>query len=121
VLSEITLFGQAVHRLIGSVLHCATDVSSDVAERGPNATNAESQFQRRKPPKSDVVECKGKIVESLPNCMFRVQLEPSKRIILAALSGNIRKNKLRVVLGDTVLVDVSVYDVNRGRIVVRYR
>jgi translation initiation factor IF-1 len=53
--------------------------------------------------------------------MFRVQLEPSRRIVLATLSGGIKKNKLRVVIGDSVLVDVSVYDINRGRIVVRYR
>jgi translation initiation factor IF-1 len=97
------------------------------AEGGPpdpvvaSGSPAPTEYQRRKPPKSDMIECKGKVIESLPNCMFRVQLEPSRRIVLATLSGGIKKNKLRVVIGDSVLVDVSVYDINRGRIVVRYR
>lgn len=61
----------------------------------------------------------GKVVESLPNAMFRVEIEPSKQIILATISGKIRKNFVRIIVGDSVVCEVSAYDLTRGRITYR--
>ena len=61
----------------------------------------------------------GKVVESLPNAMFRVEIEPSKQVILATISGKIRKNFVRILVGDSVACEVSAYDLTRGRITYR--
>jgi translation initiation factor IF-1 len=60
----------------------------------------------------------GKVVESLPNLMFRVETETGE-IILAHLSGKMRLNNIKVLLGDTVVVELSPYDKKRGRIIYR--
>ena len=60
------------------------------------------------------------MIESLPNGMFRVQLEQGN-IILGYLSGKIRKYRIRVLIGDRVTVELSPYDLNKGRIVYRYK
>jgi translation initiation factor IF-1 len=60
----------------------------------------------------------GKVVESLPNLMFRVETETGE-IILAHLSGKMRLNNIKVLLGDTVVVELSPYDQKRGRIIYR--
>ncbi len=62
----------------------------------------------------------GKIVEALPNTSFRVELE-SGHTVLAYLSGKMRKFYIRVLLGDKVKVELSAYDLKRGRIVYRYK
>ncbi|MDQ7030983.1 MAG: translation initiation factor IF-1 [Ardenticatenia bacterium] len=62
----------------------------------------------------------GTIVEALPNTMFRVQLDNGQEI-LGYLSGKMRKNYIRVTLGDRVRLELSPYDLERGRIVYRYR
>lgn len=68
----------------------------------------------------DAVEIKGTVVEALPNAMFRVELETGHEI-LAHISGKMRMYYIRILLGDTVLVELSPYDLNRGRIVYRYK
>lgn len=68
--------------------------------------------------KTLVVE--GKIVDTLPNAMFRVELENGHNV-LAYLSGKMRKYYIRVLLGDKVRVEMSEYDLTRGRIIYRYR
>ena len=73
----------------------------------------------RKAPKDDVVQVNGKVVESLPNAMFRVEIEPSKAVVLATISGKIRKNSVRIVVGDSVVCELSAYDLTRGRITYR--
>lgn len=60
----------------------------------------------------------GKIVETLPNGNFRVELHPGKQVV-AGLSGGIRKNRIRLTLGDAVEVELSAYDLTRGRITFR--
>lgn len=70
--------------------------------------------------KKDVIEVEGKIVESLPNAMFRVALDNGHEV-LAHISGKIRLNFIRIVPGDRVLVELSPYDLTRGRITYRYR
>lgn len=70
--------------------------------------------------KEEAIEVEGKVIESLPNGMFRVQLEGGN-VILGYLSGKIRKYRIRVLLGDKVLVELSPYDLNKGRITYRYK
>ena len=61
----------------------------------------------------------GRVTESLPNAMFRVEIEPSKQLVLATISGKIRKNSVRIVVGDSVVCELSAYDLTRGRITYR--
>ncbi len=71
-------------------------------------------------PKDDVIEVVGKVVEPLPNAMFRVKLENGHEV-LAHVSGKMRMNFIRILPGDKVLVQISPYDLTRGRIVYRYK
>ena len=68
--------------------------------------------------KEDLIEFQGTVVEILPNAMFRVELE-NGHIILAQISGRMRKNRIRVLLGDTVTVEMTPYDLTKGRITFR--
>ena len=68
--------------------------------------------------KDDVIEVEGKIVESLPNAMFQVELENGFNI-LAHISGKLRMNFIRILPGDKVTVQLSPYDLTRGRIIWR--
>ncbi|MCY6354697.1 translation initiation factor IF-1 [Clostridium sp. ZS2-4] len=65
--------------------------------------------------KDDVIEMQGAVLEALPNAMFQVQLE-SGQIILAHVSGKLRMNFIRILPGDKVTVELSPYDLSRGRI-----
>ena len=71
-------------------------------------------------PKEDAIEVVGTVVETLPNAMFRVELE-GKHMVLAHVSGKMRKNFIRILPGDKILVELSPYDLSRGRIVYRYK
>ena len=68
----------------------------------------------------DVIESEGKILESLPNAMFRVELENGHEI-LAHISGKIRKNFIKILPGDKVKVEMTPYDLTRGRITYRLK
>lgn len=68
--------------------------------------------------KSDVLEIEGKVVEKLPNAMFKVQLE-NGHIVLAHISGKLRMNYIKIVPGDTVTLEMSPYDLTKGRIIWR--
>jgi translation initiation factor IF-1 len=70
--------------------------------------------------KEDTIEVTGIVLESLPNAMFRVELE-NKHQVLAHVSGKMRKNFIRILTGDRVLVELSPYDLTRGRITYRYK
>ena len=71
-------------------------------------------------PKEDAIEVMATVIEPLPNAMFRVELE-NKHQVLAHVSGKMRKNFIRILPGDKVAVELSPYDLNRGRIVYRYK
>jgi len=71
-------------------------------------------------PKKETVEVKGTVVETLPNAMFRVELDTGHEI-LAHISGKMRMYYIRILLGDRVLVELSPYDLTRGRITYRYK
>ena len=68
----------------------------------------------------DVIEIEGKILESMPNAMFRVELENGVQII-AHISGKMRMHYIRILPGDKVKVEMSPYDLTKGRIVFRYK
>lgn len=70
--------------------------------------------------KEDHIEMQGKVVETLPNTMFRVQLE-NGHIVIAHISGKMRKNYIRILTGDNVLVELTPYDLSKGRITFRER
>ena len=67
-------------------------------------------------PKEDAIEVMATVIEPLPNAMFRVELE-NKHRVLAHISGKMRKNFIRILAGDKVAVELSPYDMTRGRIV----
>ncbi len=70
--------------------------------------------------KKEVIELEGKVVEPLPNAMFKVELTNGHKV-LAHVSGKIRMNFIRILSGDRVLVELSPYDLTRGRITYRYK
>lgn len=70
--------------------------------------------------KQDSIQVEGNILETLPNAIFRVMLE-GKHEIFAHISGKMRMNYIRILPGDKVLVELSPYDLTRGRIVYRYK
>lgn len=70
--------------------------------------------------KQDVIEVEGTILESLPNAMFQVKLE-NGHVILAHISGKIRMNFIKILPGDRVTVELTPYDLSRGRITYRFK
>lgn len=75
----------------------------------------------KKKVKSDVLEMDGTVTESLPNAMFRVTLDANDADILAHISGKIRKNYIKILPGDKVTVEMSPYDLTKGRITFRFK
>ena len=71
--------------------------------------------------KQDVIEVEGTILESLPNAMFQVKLEKNGHVILAHISGKIRMNFIKILPGDRVTVELTPYDLSRGRITYRFK
>lgn len=70
--------------------------------------------------KEDAIEMQAVVLETLPNATFRVELD-NKHKVLAHISGKMRKNFIRILPGDKVLVELSPYDLTRGRITYRYK
>ena len=70
--------------------------------------------------KEEVIELEATVVEALPNAVFKVELE-NKHQVLAHISGKMRKNFIRILPGDRVLVEVTPYDLTRGRIIYRFK
>lgn len=71
-------------------------------------------------PKEDIIEVQGSVLETLPNAMFRVQLDNGHKI-LAHISGKMRMHFIRILPGDKVTVEMSPYDLTRGRITYRFK
>jgi translation initiation factor IF-1 len=78
------------------------------------------RFQEIRVPKEEPIRTEGRIVEALPNTQFMVELENGHRI-LAHIAGKMRKNFIRIVPGDRVTVEITPYDLSKGRIVYRER
>lgn len=70
--------------------------------------------------KQDVIEVEGRVVEALPNAMFQVKLENGHEV-LAHVSGKIRMNFIRILPGDKVTIELTPYDLSRGRITYRFK
>jgi translation initiation factor IF-1 len=80
--------------------------------------------ERVKKPKDDVIEVDAVVLESLPNAMFRCAIDgapETQEPVLATISGKIRKNFVKILVGDKVLIELSPYDLTRGRITFRHR
>lgn len=96
---------------------------------GKKAARAEgnerkSKTERVRKIKDDVIEVEGVVLESLPNAMFRCAIKEAPETqdpVLATISGKIRKNFVKILVGDKVLIELSPYDLTRGRITFRYR
>ena len=96
---------------------------------GKKAARAEgnerkSKTERVRKVKDDVIEVEGVVLESLPNAMFRCAIKEAPETqepVLATISGKIRKNFVKILVGDKVLIELSPYDLTRGRITFRYR
>ncbi len=71
--------------------------------------------------KDDLIPAEGVIIDKQPNAFFKVQVDGSEHVVLAQISGKMRKNRIRILVGDRVAVEISPYDLTRGRITYRYR
>jgi translation initiation factor IF-1 len=71
--------------------------------------------------RDDLIPAEGTIIDKQPNAFFKVQLENSEHVVLAMISGKMRKNRIRILVGDRVSVEMSPYDLSRGRITYRYK
>jgi translation initiation factor IF-1 len=71
--------------------------------------------------KEDLIEAIGVVVDKQPNAFFKVQINDSDHIVLAQISGKMRKNRIRILVGDRVEIEMSPYDLARGRITYRHK
>ena len=69
----------------------------------------------------NVIEVRGIVIETLPNASFLVELEQNRHRVFAHPSGRMRRNNIRILPGDKILMEISPYDINRGRIIYRYK
>ncbi len=76
--------------------------------------------KNRGKPREEKIEVEGTVIEALPGTMFRVELD-NEHVVLAYPSGKMRKYYIRILLGDRVKLDISTYDLERGRITYRYK
>ena len=91
-----------------------------MARRRPRRRRRRGDYGGPKEPKEGKLEFQGVVQEALPNAMFRVEAE-NGLLVLATLSGRMRRHYVRVLLGDRVTVEVSAYEPTRGRITYRHR
>ena len=84
------------------------------------AVQKEKQLARTGPQKEQTIEMEGTIVEALPNVMFTIELDNGHKV-LGHISGKMRKNYIRILPGDRVKIELSPYDLDRGRITYRYK
>jgi translation initiation factor IF-1 len=69
--------------------------------------------------RDDIIELEGVIADALPGSMFKVKVDNIDHLLLCYISGRLKQNKIRIIMGDTVKIEVSAYDITRGRIVYR--
>jgi translation initiation factor IF-1 len=105
-------FGRIVSRpLMGSIVE---------ESRAPSRRSAATRRKNLSKPKEDAFTVEGTVVEPLPNAMFRVELE-NGYTVLAHSSGKMRMHRIRILPGDKVQVEITPYDMTRGRITYRYK
>ena len=93
-------------------------VGGSCTRRGASAVVGGEQALAK--PKDDTILVEGTVVEPLPNAMFKVELD-NGHVILAHISGKMRKNYIRILPNDRVLLELSPYDLSRGRITYRHK
>lgn len=71
--------------------------------------------------KEDIIEVAGLIIDKQPNAFFKVQVNNTEHIVLATISGRMRRNRIRILIGDSVDVEMSPYDLSKGRITYRHK
>ncbi len=71
--------------------------------------------------KEDLIEVAGLIIDKQPNAFFKVQVNNSEHIVLATISGRMRRNRIRILIGDRVDLEMSPYDLTKGRITYRHK
>ncbi|HEX8072291.1 MAG TPA: translation initiation factor IF-1 [Pyrinomonadaceae bacterium] len=71
--------------------------------------------------KEDLIPATGVIIDKQPNAFFKVRLDGSEHVVLAQIGGKMRKNRIRILVGDRVSVELSPYDLTKGRITYRYK
>lgn len=71
--------------------------------------------------KEDMIPAEGLVVDKLPNAFFKVRIDGTEHVVLAQVSGKMRKNFIRILPGDRVSIEMSPYDLSRGRITFRYK
>lgn len=107
-----------------STIQSPSDVLYGKKEAREQGNERKNKTERVKKVKDDVIEVEGVVLESLPNAMFRCAINDAPETqdpVLATISGKIRKNFVKILVGDKVLIELSPYDLTRGRITFRYR
>ena len=84
------------------------------------AVDSQTKTEESKPTREDIIEVSGTVVEALPNTQFKVELE-NGHVILAHISGKMRRHYIRILRGDKVTVELSPYDLTKGRLVYRFK
>ena len=127
LISALVATRAAPTTVVAPALARSCDVAAAVGTQQRAAVVMMGRGRQRedRPPKEkaakDVLELDGTVLESLPNAMFRVQLVDSDAVILAHISGKIRKNYIKILVGDRVTCDISPYDLTKGRITFRHK
>jgi len=97
------------------------DLKSETKVGKINSLSSRTSFVLYNMSKEEAIEVTATVLETLPNAMFKVELENNQHQVLAHISGKMRKNFIRILPGDKVLVELSPYDLARGRITYRYK
>ena len=119
--AEVVALGIAAARTVKQPSLCTLYGKKEARAEGNERKN---KTERVKKVKDDVIEVEGVVLESLPNAMFRCTINDAPETqepVLATISGKIRKNFVKILVGDKVLIELSPYDLTRGRITFRYR
>lgn len=116
--------GFASYRLISPTYGITSTAIFGKKAAREQGNESKRRKERPKKQKDDVIEVEGVVLESLPNAMFKCSIDGASETqppILATISGKIRKNFVKILVGDKVLIELSPYDLTRGRITFRYR
>ena len=104
----------------GDVSSAAVESGAGVRQRQTETVLVERRIAEDMAKKDGAIEIEGSVIESLPNAMFRVELDNGHKV-LAHISGKMRMHYIRILPDDRVVVELSPYDLTRGRIVYRYK
>ena len=107
-------------RATGGLCRLTALLSCKIADLRPLCSNARPRYDKGIMSKEDAIQMEGEVVETLPNTTFRVKLK-NGHVVTAHISGKMRKNYIRILTGDQVTVEMTPYDLTKGRIIYRGR